>query len=104
VHHGRIVKRTGEVSIVEFRSVVDAVRCAIELQNATIEHNAGIPEDRRIVFRIGIHLGDAVEESDGHLMGDGVNIALRLEGSPRRERSVSPNRAIGRSNFGAISP
>ena len=80
VHHGRIVKRTGDGLIVEFRSVVDAVRCAIEVQNAMVERNAGVPEDRRIVFRIGIHLGDVVEESDGDLMGDGVNIAARLEG------------------------
>src|SRR6202163_3155807 len=79
-HHGRIAKRTGDGSIVEFRSVVDAVRCAIEVQNAMIERNAGVPEDRRILFRIGIHLGDVVEESDGDLMGDGVNIAARLEG------------------------
>ena len=80
VHHGRIVKRTGDGSIVEFRSVVDAVRCAIEVQNAMVERNAGVPEDRRIVFRIGIHIGDVVEEADGDLMGDGVNIAARLEG------------------------
>ena len=80
VHHGRVVKRTGDGSIVEFRSVVDAVRCAIELQNAMVERNAGVREDRRIVFRIGIHIGDVVEESDGDLMGDGVNIAARLEG------------------------
>jgi adenylate cyclase len=79
VHHGRIVKRTGDGSIIEFRSVVDAVRCAIEVQNAMVERNAGVPEDRRIVFRMGIHLGDVVEESDGDLMGDGVNIAARLE-------------------------
>jgi adenylate cyclase len=80
VHNGRVVKRTGDGSIVEFRSAVDAVRCAIEVQNAMIERNAGVPEDRRIVFRIGIHVGDVVEESDGDLMGDGVNIAARLEG------------------------
>ena len=80
VHHGRIVKRTGDGSIIEFRSVVDAVRCAIEVQNGMVERNAGLPEDRRIEFRIGIHLGDVVEESDGDLMGDGVNIAARLEG------------------------
>ena len=79
VHNGRVVKRTGDGAIVEFRSVVDAVRCAIEFQNAMVERNAGVPEDRRIVFRIGIHLGDVVEESDGDLMGDGVNIAARLE-------------------------
>ena len=80
VHKGRVVKRTGDGSIVEFRSVVDAVRCAIEVQNAMVERNVGLPEDRRIIFRIGVHLGDVVEESDGDLMGDGVNIAARLEG------------------------
>jgi adenylate cyclase len=79
-HHGRIVKRTGDGSLVEFRSVVDAVRCAIEVQNGMIDRNAGVPLERRIDFRIGIHLGDVVEESDGDLMGDGVNIAARLEG------------------------
>jgi TolB-like protein/class 3 adenylate cyclase len=79
-HRGRIVKRTGDGSIIEFRSVVDAVRCAIEVQTAMVERNAGVPEDRRILFRIGIHLGDVVEEADGDLMGDGVNIAARLEG------------------------
>src|SRR5947209_6968191 len=80
VHTGRVVKRTGDGAIVEFRSVVDAVRCAIEIQNAMIERNAGVPTERRIEFRIGIHLGDVVEEADGDLMGDGVNIAARLEG------------------------
>jgi adenylate cyclase len=79
-HHGRIVKRTGDGIIIEFRSVVDAVRCAIEVQNGMIERNSGLPPERRIEFRIGIHLGDVVEESDGDLMGDGVNIAARLEG------------------------
>ena len=80
VHHGRVIKRTGDGSIIEFRSVVDAVRCAIEVQNGTAERNAGVADDRRIQFRVGIHLGDVVEESDGDLMGDGVNIAARLEG------------------------
>ena len=60
--------------------MVDAVRCAIEVQNGMVERNAGLPPERRIEFRIGIHLGDVVEESDGDLMGDGVNIAARLEG------------------------
>jgi adenylate cyclase len=78
-HHGRIVKRTGDGSIIEFRSVVDAVRCASEVQHGMIERNAGVPPERRIEFRIGIHLGDVVEEADGDLMGDGVNIAARLE-------------------------
>ncbi len=80
VHNGRVVKRTGDGSIVEFRSVVDAVRCAIEVQNGMVERNAGLPPERRIEFRVGIHVGDVVEESDGDLMGDGVNIAARLEG------------------------
>src|ERR671935_2850031 len=80
VHHGRIVKRTGDGSIIEFRSVVDAVRCAVEVQSGMVERNAGLPPERRIEFRVGIHLGDVVEESDGDLMGDGVNIASRLEG------------------------
>src|SRR5215207_9714467 len=80
VHKGRVIKRTGDGALVEFRSVVDAVRCAIEVQNGMVERNAGVQQDRRIEFRIGIHLGDVVEESDGDLMGDGVNIAARVEG------------------------
>ena len=80
VHHGRVVKRTGDGAIVEFRSVVDAVNCAIEIQRAMVERNAEVAPDKRIEFRVGIHLGDVVEESDGDLMGDGVNIAARLEG------------------------
>ena len=78
-HHGRIVKRTGDGFIAEFRSVVDAARCAIEVQTGMIERNTGVASDRRIEFRIGAHLGDVVEEADGDLMGDGVNIAARLE-------------------------
>ena len=78
-HHGRIVKRTGDGFIIEFRSVVDAVRCAIEVQTGMVDRNAGVPPERRIEFRVGIHLGDVVEETDGDLMGDGVNIAARLE-------------------------
>jgi len=78
--NGRVFKRTGDGVLVEFRSVVEAVWCAVAVQNAMAERNVGSPEDQRIVFRIGIHLGDVVEESDGDLMGDGVNIAARLEG------------------------
>jgi TolB-like protein len=80
VHHGRVVKRTGDGSIIEFRSVVDAVSCAVEVQRAMVERNAGVASDKRIEFRIGIHVGDVIEEVDGDLMGDGVNIAARLEG------------------------
>ena len=64
-HHGRIIKRTGDGSIIEFRSVVDAVRCALEVQTGMVERNAGLPPERRIEFRVGVHLGDVVEESDG---------------------------------------
>ena len=99
VHHGRVVKRTGDGAIVEFRSVVDAVRCAIEVQSGLAERNTGLPPEKRIEFRVGIHLGDVVEESDGDLMGDGVNIAAWLEG-------VAKPGAIclsGRSRDGSIS-
>jgi TolB-like protein/class 3 adenylate cyclase len=77
--NGHVFKRTGDGALVEFRSVVEAVRSAITIQNAMTERNVGMPPDQRIEFRIGIHLGDIVEESDGDLMGDGVNIAARLE-------------------------
>jgi adenylate cyclase len=77
---GRVVKRTGDGIIVEFRSVVDAVRCAVEVLDAMAGRNARIPADKRIEFRVGVHLGDVVEEADGDLMGDGVNVATRLEG------------------------
>ncbi len=80
IHQGRIVKRTGDGAIVEFRSVVEAVRCALEVQSGLAQRNAGVPADQRIEARVGIHLGDVVEESDGDLMGDGVNVAARLEG------------------------
>jgi adenylate cyclase len=78
--NGRVFKRTGDGALVEFRSVVEAVRCAIMVQKAMVERNGGVPADQRLEFRMGIHLGDVVEESDGDLMGDGVNIAARLEG------------------------
>src|SRR5215475_15799089 len=80
LHRGRIVKRTGDGSLIEFRSVVDAVRCAIEVQTGMVERNTGLPPEKRIEFRVGVHLGDVVEEADGDLMGDGVNVAARLEG------------------------
>src|SRR3974377_2395519 len=67
-HHGRIVKRTGDGTIIEFRSVVDAVRCAIEVQNGMVDRNAGLPPEKRIEFRVGIHLGDVVEGRGGDLL------------------------------------
>jgi len=68
VHHGRIVKRTGDGNLIEFRSVVDAVRCGIETQVGLRERNAGLPAERRIELRVGVHLGDVVEEAGGDLM------------------------------------
>jgi adenylate cyclase len=79
-HHGRTVKTTGDGMLIEFASVVDAVRAAIAVQNAMRARNDGVAADRQIQFRIGIHLGDVLVERDGDLMGDGVNIAARLEG------------------------
>src|SRR6266849_3486741 len=79
-HGGRIVKTMGDGLLVEFHSVVDALRCANEFQRAMAETYASLPPERRIVFRIGIHQGDVVFEEDGDIFGDGVNIAARLEG------------------------
>ena len=77
-HRGRIVKTTGDGVLVEFASVLDALRCATEIQTALAERNAVLPADHRIEFRIGIHQGDVVVE-DGDIFGDGVNVAARLE-------------------------
>jgi adenylate cyclase len=77
-HHGRIVKTTGDGMLVEFPSVVDAVRCAVEMQRAMVDRNTDIAEDKRITFRIGVNLGDVIAEG-GDIYGDGVNVAARLE-------------------------
>src|ERR1700737_869472 len=77
-HRGRIVKTTGDGLLVEFASVVDAVRCAVELQREMIARNTATPAGRRIEFRMGINVGDIIIE-DGDIFGDGVNIAARLE-------------------------
>ena len=78
-HRGRIVKTTGDGLLVEFASAVDAARCAVEVQCGMAEQNAGVPQDKRIEFRIGIHVGDIIID-DNDIFGDGVNIAARLEG------------------------
>ena len=78
-HGGRIVKTTGDGVLLEFPSVVDAVECAVAVQAVMAERNDGIPQDRRMLFRIGINLGDILIEGDD-ILGDGVNIAARLEG------------------------
>ena len=77
-HHGRIVKLMGDGALVEFASVVDAVECAVAIQNGAAERQAELPEDQRIAFRIGINIGDIIIEDDD-IYGDGVNIAARLE-------------------------
>jgi adenylate cyclase len=79
-HSGRTIKLMGDGRLVEFASVVDAMRCALEVQRGMVARNVNVAPDRRIEFRVGIHLGDVIVESDGDLMGDGVNIAARLEG------------------------
>src|SRR5436190_11662773 len=77
-HRGRIVKTTGDGLLVEFQSVVDAVRCAVDVQREMALRNTGVPTDRRIEFRIGVNLGDIIKDR-GDIFGDGVNVAARLE-------------------------
>jgi len=78
-HHGRLVKTTGDGLLVELASAVDAVRCAVEIQRGMVERNTAVPQEQRIEFRVGIHVGDVIIEPDD-IYGDGVNIAARLEG------------------------
>jgi adenylate cyclase len=78
-HHGRTVKNTGDGLLAEFPSVVDAVRCAVEIQRWMIKREPDVPEERRIRFRIRVNLGDVIAE-DHDIFGDGVNVAARLEG------------------------
>jgi class 3 adenylate cyclase len=87
-YRGRVVKLMGDGALVEFASAVDAVECAVALQHGVAEREAGEPEVRRIAFRIGINVGDIIVE-DGDILGDGVNVAARLEASPRRAGSAS---------------
>ena len=78
-HHGRIVKTSGDGMLVEFPSVVDALRCAVDVQESIAKQNADVPVERRLQFRVGINLGDVIVEN-GDIFGDGVNVAARLEG------------------------
>ena len=94
-HHGRIVKRTGDGSIIEFRSVVDAVRCAIEIQNGLIERNAGVPEERRIEFRVGITLTPSSSRSPS-LSSTTASISPRDLRALRRAQFVFRRTPIGR--------
>src|SRR5437588_3080372 len=78
-HRGRIVKTTGDGMLAEFASVVDAVRCAVEVQRGMAERNAEVPQEKRIEFRVGINVGDIIIDG-GDIFGNGVNVAARLEG------------------------
>jgi TolB-like protein/Flp pilus assembly protein TadD len=78
-HGGRLVKTTGDGVLLEFSSVVDAVECAVAVQEVMTQRNEGVPEDQRMLFRIGINLGDILIEGDNDILGDGVNVAARLE-------------------------
>jgi adenylate cyclase len=91
-HRGRIVKTTGDGWLAEFASVVDAVRCAVEIQRDMAGRNAGVPPDRRIEFRVGINLGDIISE-EGDIFGDGVNVAARLE-ALAEPGGICVNRAV----------
>ena len=88
-HGGRLEKSTGDGLLLEFRSVVDAVECAVAVQAVMAERSKDIPEDRRMLYRIGINLGDILIEGDD-ILGDGVNVAARLEGSLNRVAFASP--------------
>jgi adenylate cyclase len=90
-HRGRVVDSPGDNLLAEFASVVDAVNCRVAAQNELKARNADLPEDRRMRFRIGINLGDVIEEED-RIYGDGVNIAARLEAPADPGGSVSPRR------------
>src|SRR5262245_3862163 len=78
-YQGRVVNAPGDALLAEFPSAVEAVRCAVQIQDDIERRNADLPEDRRMRFRIGVNLGDVIEEADGTLYGDGVNVAARLE-------------------------
>ena len=106
-HRGRVIDSPGDNILAEFASVVDAVQCAVAAQNEFKARNAELPENRRMEFRIGVNLGDVIEE-DSRIYGDGVNIAARLEsladpGVMRRQASIrrAPNQRAKRSLLGA---
>ena len=100
-HHGRIVKTTGDGLLVEFASAVDAVRCAIEVQRAMSEREAGVSDDRRIQYRTGINLGDVIVDGDD-ILGDGVNVAARLQESAEAG-GISISRAIHDQIYGKLN-
>ena len=88
-HHGRVVKNTGDGLLAEFASVVDAVRCAVDVQRGMSERNSNVPSNERIEFRMGINVGDVISDT-GDIFGDGVNVAARLEGLADPEAFAFP--------------
>ena len=103
-HKGRVVKRTGDGTLVEFRSVVDAVRCAVEVQNAMVERNAGLPPERRIELRIGIHLGDVSRKATAISWAMASTSPPDSKASLSRARYAFPTTLTGRCGPGSISP
>ena len=101
-HRGRLVKTTGDGLLIEFASVVEALRCAVDIQHQMADRSAGVPSNERIEYRIGIHQGDVVVE-DGDIFGDGVNIAARLEAlaDPDECRRMQPVGSTSRSRIWA---
>ncbi len=93
-HQGRIVKTTGDGMLVEFASVVEAVQCAVEVQKEMAERNTGVAEDRRMLFRIGINVGDVIIEGDD-IYGDGVNVAARMAHLTRTSTPNNPESVVG---------
>src|ERR1700736_658511 len=91
-HHGRIVKNTGDGMLVEFPSVINAVRCAVEVEREMGDRNAETAEDKRITFRVGVNLGDVIAEEDD-IYGDGVNISARLE-APSEPGGICISRVV----------
>src|SRR5882672_12428463 len=102
-HHGRIVKTTGDGVLAEFASVVDAVRCAGEIQQAMADRDLDLAEERRLRFRIGVNLGDVIADGDD-IYGDSVNIAVRLEGLAGRAASASRAPSATMSATGSPTP
>jgi adenylate cyclase len=100
--NGRVFKRTGDGALVEFRSVVEAVRCTVAIQNAMIERDVGASADQRVDFRMGIHLGDVVEEATAVSWATASISRRDWRGSPNPARSAYPRTPIGRSNLGSI--
>jgi hypothetical protein len=101
-YRGRVVKTTGDGLLIEFSSVVDAVRCAVEVQQAMVERNAEVPELRRIEFRMGINLGDIIRDGRD-IYGDGVNVAARLKRSPNRAGFASAGWCATRCETSSMS-